>query len=264
MFIVFFLLRTYLLPASFTLRIDQLPNITFELSIPKDLCAGVIGLFIRLGLKGIIEDLFAEWFSTKKTPNPLIMMSEQNKGGSGAGEPSGSSGPSSSGGGSGSGEPSRSSGPSGSGGGSGSGEPSRSGEPSGSGEPSNSSEKPVADKGKRTITDSDYEWDSDIEKDKFSDSSSEYYESEANKLLYGPTEKIQTASKELLEETLDAAKFIKQNYEERCEKTPELIPHLKDITKKHDLIKEELEKFERGERENIIKEDKGKGKEKKN
>ncbi len=231
MFVVFFILRNYLLPPSFTLSIDQLPNITFEFSISKDLCAGIIGLFIRLGLKGIIEDLFAEWFPIQKIPNSLIMMSEQNKGNLDQ----------------------EVSGPSGSGG---------SGEPSG--EPLNSSEKPVDDKGGRVITDSDYEWDSDFEDDKFpeDDDSQQYPESEANKLIYGPTENIQRASKELLEETLKAADFIRKDYEKRCVEYPLLKAPLTDITRKQDLIIEELEKIEKGEREDIIKEDKGKGKKK--
>lgn len=77
---------------------------SFELSIPKDICAGIIGLFIRLGLKGIIEDIFAELFPTQKIPISHILMAEQDKGkgvsrpygsgisGGSSGEPSGSSG----------------------------------------------------------------------------------------------------------------------------------------------------------------------------
>lgn len=96
---VILVLRTYLLPSLLTLRIDQFPNMSFELSIPKDICAGVISLFIRLGLKGIIEDIFAEWFPTQKMPISHVLMTEQDKGkgvsrpsGSGVSGPSGSSG----------------------------------------------------------------------------------------------------------------------------------------------------------------------------
>jgi hypothetical protein len=91
MFLVFFILRTYLLPPFFTLQIGQLPNILFEVSIPKDLLAGGVGVFIRLGLKGIIEDIIELRFPTQKMPISHIMTAEQDNGSALSG-PSGSSG----------------------------------------------------------------------------------------------------------------------------------------------------------------------------
>jgi hypothetical protein len=68
---------------------------------------------------------------------------------------------------------------------------------------------------------------------------------------------MKTASKKKLGKALDSAKFMKDQYEERIALDPYLKSHLEGVTKnKHDLIKE-LEKIDRGERENI------KGKEKK-
>lgn len=113
MFGVFFVLRTYLLPPLFTLCIDLFPNILFEVSILKDLCAGVIGVIIRLGLKGIIEGILAEMQAATQQI-PISLKSEQNNG-------------------------------------------EEISIPSGSAGPSISYEKPVGDKGKRVITDSDFE-----------------------------------------------------------------------------------------------------------
>jgi hypothetical protein len=128
MFVVIYLLRTFLLPEVFRLCIDQFPNISFEFSIPKDVLASVIGILIRLGLKGIIEDILAEWSPTQKMPISHVLMSEQNKGEGISGHSgSGISGPSDSG--------------------------ASETHPAG---PSNY-KKPVDDKGKRVITDSDFE-----------------------------------------------------------------------------------------------------------
>lgn len=168
MFMVIFVLRTHFLPHLLTLRIDQFPNMSFELSIPKDICAGIISLFIRLGLKGIIEDIFAELFPTQKMPISHVLMAEQDKG-KGVSRPSGSgiSGPSGSG----------VSGPSGS-----------SGEPSGLAGPSNSSE---GDKdGRVGITFDDYSLGSDSDRDGDGDERSKYknkkpiYDSEGNFIAY--------------------------------------------------------------------------------
>jgi hypothetical protein len=395
MFIVFFLLRTYIIPEVLMLRMGDL--LICEISISRDISAGICGVFIRLGLKGIIEDIFADRYPTQKMAISHIMMSEQNKG-SGTGGPSGSgtSGPSGSG----------TSGPSGS---EGAGEPSGSGaagpsRPSGyptlgssqgkgvvtksdygsdsasdSAGPSNSKnpadnvdervvtksdyepdsasdsdsssnksilkypdlfqvhnvvnghikdlggvsdkalerareitetkintllesnlegdnldetikkhsliveelqkrgekeedikgkgkakierEEDIKGKGKRCITDSDYEWDSDSDKFRKEDhSDTGHPESEANKLVYGHPKDLEKASKESLEKALEAADFIKKDYAKRCVDNPNLKRHYTEMTRQRTLILDELDKIERGERKDIIKEDKGKEK----
>lgn len=114
---------------------------------------------------------------------------------------------------------------------------------------------PIRVPGKGVITDSDYEANSDY----YSSDDNSHPESEASKLLNGHPDNLKKAPKKLLEEVLDLAKFAQADYSKRASSNPDLKVHLRNMIRKHDLILEELEKIDRGEREDNIK-----GKEKKN
>lgn len=219
MFVFCYILRTYVLnDLIFNLRLF---DTSFTISIPKDFSVGCIGLFFRLGLKGVVDSVF-EVPQKQELPLDMMMMSDPNNGGKGS-----------------------------------------SSNPNNGGEGSSSNPNPEAndpEPEKKVITDSDYEWDSDseYEKERWREedhTESGRPESDVNKLVYGTAEDLKKAPKKLLEDALDATKFICEDYKKRSAVNSNLVGPLKGMNKKYELILEELEKREIGEGE-----DKGKGK----
>lgn len=228
MFIIFYGLRTCILPELVTFQM-YLYNTMFEVSISKDFLAGFIGLFMRLGLKGFIENIFEELSSSQKLPIGHILMAEQDNGGE---DSSSNHGPDAD---------------------------------RGEGSSSNTTEKqPKENKGKGVITDSDFECESDHQNPE--DNRSDHSDSnrrplpEADKLVNGDRENIKTAPRETLEAGLQLARFHISNIEKFVHVSPILKEKYELLADKESLIEKELEKIRKGEREDVVKEDKGKGK----